>query len=235
MHFPTLTWTLLPSLLPFATGSPLDSSRRATVDISTISLPTSSLPTPADSLTLKYVLLGVGTQNYTCASSTSTTIPVANGALADLFDFSPFLAGPTPLVTSNMQTVPPLALSLSHTYPQMFDNLRLKKIGRHFFAAGGVPTFDLTGVSPRGTKISGKKIAGTPAPAGACSGTEGEGAVDWLYLTDAGLGGATTSANLKGGAVYRVETAGGKAPATCEGQGADVVVPYTTEYWIYGS
>jgi hypothetical protein len=41
-------------------------------------MPQSTLPAPVGDL--KYVVLGVGTQNYTCATSDDTTKPVALGA-----------------------------------------------------------------------------------------------------------------------------------------------------------
>lgn len=50
------------------------------------SLSTSKLPPPSATLLLKYVLLGRGTQNYTCSRNGSPPIP--NGAVARLYDLS---------------------------------------------------------------------------------------------------------------------------------------------------
>ena len=44
--------------------------------------PKSALPPPS-SLQPKYVALGVGTQNYTCASASDKHVPSANGALGE--------------------------------------------------------------------------------------------------------------------------------------------------------
>jgi hypothetical protein len=66
-------------------------------------------------------------------------------------------------------------------------------------------------------------VANVPAPKGSI-----QPSVDWLFLQDDGRG---VSKNLK--AVYRVETAGGSAPATCSSAGV-VKVPYAAEYWFYG-
>jgi Protein of unknown function (DUF3455) len=76
-----------------------------------------------------------------------------------------------------------------------------------------------------------KKIGDIPAPKGAAAGANGEAAVDWLALSDDGKG---TSVGL--GEVYRVETAGGDPPETCEGIKSDTVfsVQYSAEYWFYG-
>jgi hypothetical protein len=46
-------------------------------------LPTSTLPTPDGEL--KYVLLGVGTQNYTCTSSGPDATPGTTGATGKFF------------------------------------------------------------------------------------------------------------------------------------------------------
>jgi hypothetical protein len=101
-------------------------------------------------------------------------------------------------------------------------------IGSHYFGADGTPTFDL--VTAREILFS-KKIGAIPAPNGAPRGANGEGAVDWLALSDDGMG---MSVGLR--EVYRVETAGGNPPATCEGIEENVVfsVQYSAQYWFYG-
>lgn len=101
-------------------------------------------------------------------------------------------------------------------------------LGSHYFTADGTPTFDLVTVREI---LSAKKIGDIPAPKGAASGANGEGAVDWLALSDSGKG---MSVGL--GEVYRVETAGGNPPGTCQGIKSDTVfsVQYSAEYWFYG-
>ena len=42
--------------------------------------PQSALPCPDASLALKYVMLGIGTQNYTCTSGDPTAAPGTTGA-----------------------------------------------------------------------------------------------------------------------------------------------------------
>lgn len=56
---------------------------------------------------------------------------------------------------------------------------------------------------------------------------EAFGAVDWLKLGDVGGGRGLSE-------VYRVETAGGKAPGVCPREGGMVVVQYAAVYWFYG-
>ena len=183
-----------------------------------------SLPTPTS--TLKAIAIGRGTQNYTCTTtntlSSSVPTPVAIGAMADLLDASPLLT-----------LVPPQEgisiLSLLPEYLVNFDTDLITEypiplLGHHYFNSAGQPTFDLgtTGF------LTAKKTGDIPAPAGAYpgSGGQGFGAVDWLSLVDAG-----GSTGVHG--VYRVDTAGGKAPPTCAGQDQNIEVQYSALYWFY--
>ncbi|KAL8951664.1 MAG: hypothetical protein Q9222_002392 [Ikaeria aurantiellina] len=182
-----------------------------------------SLPAPTAGFSLKAITLGRGTQNYTCAAGSSAA-PVAVGAKADLLDVSPLL----PLLPSSQSQI---ILNLLPEYLVSFDfaiieNASIPILGKHFFDAAGVPTFDLgaTGL------LKAKKVANIAAPATACKGAngKGDGAVDWLALTE-----APGSNKLK--EVYRVETAGGKAPASCGGGAAhNITVQYAAQYWFFG-
>ena len=105
-------------------------------------------------------------------------------------------------------------------------------LGDHFFSPLTVntPTFSLNKVkaNPFPLAFVTKKDE-MIAPKSACPGVKGEGAIKWLRLVD--------EANLsKGGinTVYRLETAGGSAPATCEGQRKTFEVLYAAQYWVYG-
>lgn len=67
------------------------------------------------------------------------------------------------------------------------------------------------------------------APAGSVVGqnNSGNGAVPWLYLQ-------TTNGTVGGyKAVYRVNTAGGQPPATCQGMPNVFTVQYAAEYYFY--
>ena len=67
------------------------------------------------------------------------------------------------------------------------------------------------------------------APANAIKGQNGvgNGAVAWLYLNTTNA----TQGDVR--AVYRVNTAGGNPPKTCEGSDAVFSVQYAAEYWFY--
>jgi hypothetical protein len=180
-------------------------------------------------LTLKHVTIGSGVQNYTCKSGQYK--PTAIGALATLYDAT--VLAYTSL--SKLNTVPayavqqPLTSALIFGNPLSIPNIgSFPVIGSHYFGADGTPTFDLVTVREI---LFAKKIGDIPAPKGATTGTNGEGAVDWLALSDNGNG---LSVGLK--EVYRVETASGNPPETCEEIKPDTVfsVQYSAEYWFYG-
>jgi len=192
-------------------------------------MPTSALPAPTGEL--KYVLLGVGTQNYTCTSGNDAAAPGTTGASAQLYDIGSALNN-DPMAKWKIPSISPLALSLS-TSPQVLDwSLETQGynhlVGHHFFWAA--PVFALDQLAKTGYPVAQVgKVNDTAAPASACPGLTGEGAVRWLFLKDTkglSVGGVDT--------VYRVETAGGAAPATCKGMKPSFEVKYATQYWVYG-
>ncbi|KAH6713132.1 hypothetical protein BKA61DRAFT_70440 [Leptodontidium sp. MPI-SDFR-AT-0119] len=185
-------------------------------------LPTSGNPTelPATTLALKYVAIGRGIQNYTCATSTSPAVAI--GAIATLFDATSLAY----MSTKALHAIPPIAVNMPLPKSSASINIAnssLKPLGNHYFDAAGTPVFDLTTAKK---SLFAAKVANVSAPADASKGPGGQGAVDWLYLTSKP---AYTSVGL--GAVYRVVTAGGKAVCTEAGSQS---VQYAAEYWFYG-
>jgi len=193
----------------------------------TLTLPSCALP-PPNGTVLKYVALGLGTQNYTCATPHSTAVPAGNGAKAQLYDVGWFLE----IDQAMIPALPPMALGMfgmSNGELNLAHMLGLPVLGRHFFNAALQPTFDLFAVN---AQLLAKKVGDIPAPAGASAGPDGSGAVDWLYLADNSNGNGATFGGIN--SVYRVETAGGKSPPTCANSSASFEVVYATEYWFYG-
>lgn len=239
MHSSTLLLSLLSATTTFALPQPGPLYIRSSSAASQVALPASTLPLPAANLTLQYVTLGIGTQNYSCATTpnNASATPTPKGAKATLYDASFILSqGPPAMKASTEKMLPALALSLWETYQVTPDQwpapMQLFALGHHFFSAAGVPTFVLDGASPK-AQIQGKKTGNVAAPADACPGLAGEGAVDWLQLTDNGAG-FSAGTVLARGVLYRVETAGGAAPKTCDGLAGDVIVKYAAEYFFYG-
>lgn len=100
----------------------------------------------------------------------------------------------------------------------------LHKAGNHIFNGLGTPCFNLGDLGD----FQGKKVPGADlvAPKGSSQGDNGLGSVNWLKLSDAG-----GSQGIK--EAYRVNTAGGKPPASCEGQDEELTSPYASLYWFY--
>ncbi|RGP64745.1 hypothetical protein FSPOR_7681 [Fusarium sporotrichioides] len=202
------------------------------------------LPSPPQGATLKHIALGFGIQNYTCADAAAT--PAAQGALAVLYDVTHLYPGQGPAslrpdkwasLTSEVLNTGKIPLnlndngvgaSLTNPFPKKSSfkldgpPKNLPYLGHHFFNAAGVPTFDLDAANQL---LVCKKLDGIKAPASAPAGPEGTGAVDWLYLGDAG-------GSIGVSYVYRVLTAGG-ASHGCKAKGVDST-SYTTLYWFYG-
>jgi len=189
-------------------------------------LPTTntSATLPTTTLSLVYVAVGRGIQNYSCASVGAA--PVAVGAIATLYDATPLAEWSMDVLNSipgsAVNDAPPAA-GQDYTLPAPANDLAL--LGHHYFAADGTPTFDLTSVSKL---LYGSKNGDIKAPANAPVGPAGTGAVDWLSL----VAKASYDASIGLGQVYRVETAGGSAPASCTSTDL-ITVQYSAEYWFY--
>lgn len=197
-----------------------------------------SLPPPTD-LTLKFITIGHGVQNYTCPPlsnpQNSSVAPVAIGALATLYDVTP-LALLSPHLISQL---PPLAASLPLTSSFIVPNTPLfldgvgtfPVLGGHFFAADATPIFDLF---TAGAKIASTVVKKVSAPAESDKGLEGTGAVPWLALSKKVDADGTAVVGTVGlSQVFRVDTAGGNPPTTCAGIEGTISVPYAAAYHFY--
>ncbi len=183
------------------------------------SLPKSDLP--PTSLTLQYIVLGKGTQNYTCANASS--IPVAAGALATLYDVSCQITDQKSRRKFDQKLIPDfLKKFLKPIQDLLPPKASAASVGDHYFRDGSTPLFVLND----GSFIAAGKVAGCAAPSSA-TGNENGAAVDWLKL-------ARKQGEVSDGIeeVYRVQTAGGRAPAACSKAGL-MTVDYVAEYWMY--
>lgn len=91
--------------------------------------------------------------------------------------------------------------------------------GHHYFTDATTPFFNLITANDDYGSVATKKLNATSSPNGPSN-------VPWLKL------------NAKDGPwnfkeVYRVNTVGGVAPATCDGQPENIEVQYAAEYWLY--
>ncbi|KAF7186002.1 hypothetical protein HII31_12665 [Pseudocercospora fuligena] len=199
-------------------------------------------PIPTPSGTPKYILLGLGYQNYTCdASKTWVQTTPSAGAVADLYDITHTVTTQTEDVFSASSAksfercleLTRCAPDYSNGYCDQCHEISAAAFdrnyaGHHFFDqvdGTQTPNFD---VSKFGDFLSGKKTGSADAPGDAYDGSNGLGAVNWLYVVDNGSG---RTHGVK--SVYRVQTAAGVAPEICDKEGLRLQVPYATEYWFY--
>jgi len=178
---------------------------------------------PALTSAPRYTAVGVGMQNYTCASGKYSSI----GAVARLFDASCLYGKPEFLTiendTYNIWNQRP------DYYPQDTDmanqfkkDFNIDPIGNHYFAyLNGTlsPVFDFTSTGrTKGNPNAiffGKKIADVPSPDGSLN-------VDWLALQN--VSGQLSTM------VYRIKTVKGQPPATCTPGSPNITVKYAAQY-----
>lgn len=200
-------------------------------DLSNVVMPQAPvpLPPPSPGSVLAHIVVGRGTQNYTCSEDSAEIIPVANGAIATLYNAT-CVAANFPELLSLM---PKVALQFPPPEPDMEKEKRMPAnilySGHHYFTDSTTPIFDLnTEGYPLGV-VAAKKLNGTDAPVGAPKGPAGMGAgsVPWLLL------GAKDSTSTPWKEIYRLVTAGGMPPKNCAGQPSVMEVPYSAQYWLY--
>jgi hypothetical protein len=175
---------------------------------------------PGTNLTLQYVALGLGTQNYFCPVLDSP--PVQVGASATLFDV-------TTLAYDNqtaLNSLPPLVVHSLLLPSRLRLNAPFRAIilGYHFFDSAGTPVFDLFSANKI---LYGTKIAEIEAPETANKGPSGTGAVNWLLLGSK-AGSKSSGCSL----VYIVVTAGGRPPLHYAHLGT-LIIHYAAEFWFF--
>jgi hypothetical protein len=203
--------------LPLTGGkpiSPVDIQSKLTANSGAMELPSTNLTT------LVAVAIGRGIQNYTCA--TTSSIPVALGALATLFDATALAY----LNEGLLNTLPGLIvhLPLPSSGKLAMAGCDSDILGHHYFDAAGTPTFNLSTLNKIGYV---GKTASISAPVSASKGPAGTGAVPWLQLNK-----KTGYTSVGISQVYRVETAGGNPELTCTVAGI-MSIPYSAEYWFF--
>ena len=185
------------------------------------------LPEPAG-LSLFQVVIGRGTQNYTCDLANATATPVAVGAVATLFNVS-CIAADMPAL---LEKLPAIALDLPiPTSDDPNSPIVQDMSGHHYFTDSTTPFFNLdTSLHQYGMGALAKANA-SDAPSGAYVGQygQGDGAVQWLKLAAS----TTDTTDNKWKAIYRLNTAGGVPPTSCTGLQPAFEIQYAAEYWLF--
>lgn len=123
---------------------------------------------------------------------------------------------------SVLASIPAIALTQSIDLNQ--DVQKYTVSGHHEFTAAGVPLFMLNVGASNYGYVMAKSAANSTAPADAVKGENGLGSVPWLKLN-------AVEGDYK--EIYRLQTAGGVAPKTCDGQASKFYVQYAAEYWFW--
>lgn len=173
---------------------------------------------------VKYNMKLMGNKNYSCETSTSDSTPEAIGAVANLYNATCIAAN----YPDMLATLPNTAYKMSNinNLSSTLPPANLDLLGHHFFQ-GSTPVFNLDTTPQRQYGIAFTKVQKKlDAPSDAVYGDNG--AVKWLYLST--IDG--TVGDYK--SVYRVNTAGGAAPKTCENMPSVITVQYAANYFFYG-
>ncbi|KAJ6555834.1 hypothetical protein B0H19DRAFT_1261982 [Mycena capillaripes] len=156
-----------------------------------------------------FVALGVGVQNYTCSSATSTYASI--GAVASLFDISCL---ESTRVFGSIQTLAGVGTPFL--------------LGFHYFVTspsgtGISPKWDFTStgnfVGNANAFVLGAKVGDVLAPKNSATN------VDWLALNN--VQGSLASK------IFRIDTVGGQPPTSCVPGSAPISVKYTAKYFLY--
>jgi len=190
-----------------------------TCDLSTLQMPAAptALPAPPTGSVLTHVAIGRGTQNYSCATNTASSVPVQVGANATLFNFTCVAAQYPTLFNGIPQIAYKFPIPELSTPQNPAQNLLS---GEHYFLDTTTPFFDLDLGSKQLGEVACTKTNASNAPNPSSD-------VPWLHLKVKSADGTTITD------VYRLETVGGVAPATCSGQPSLIYVQYAAQYWFY--
>ncbi|KAF2084921.1 hypothetical protein K490DRAFT_75564 [Saccharata proteae CBS 121410] len=203
-------------------------------DLSSVSMPLSqasspsTLPSPSEGLVLSHVAVGRGTQNYTCSGLSPSATPKAVGALATLFNATCASVDSPDL----LYTMPSVALQ--YDVPNAQSALQAYDIllsGHHYFTNTTTPFFNLDTSDHEYGLMAGKKTDSANAPADAIVGQNGKGygAVAWLKISSLDEDGFAFKE------VYRLNTAGGQPPSSCQNETGDFTVEYAATYWLWAA
>jgi len=201
-------------------------SKPPTCDVTQARMPQAPVPLPAPSEghKVKHVAVGRGTQNYTCEANNKDAKPEAAGALAYLYDASCIAA----LYPDLLERIPAMALRFNLSDATQLGASPLSPTGIHYFSGPKTAYFKLADGKghDKGEAYCAKESA-SDAPLTAAVGQKDEKAVPWLMLKTH----EPTTGKIQ--EVYRVDTAGGSPPATCEGMSETFEVEYASVYWFW--
>ncbi|KAJ7668946.1 hypothetical protein B0H17DRAFT_1247984 [Mycena rosella] len=213
----------LSSAALLVSAGPTLSSRACNTSTAVMDLPAGQTQLVSPTSAPLFVLLGVGIQNYTCSSTTSTYTSI--GAVASLFDISCLEKSQFASVQTKAYTAwdSPAAGACASEIGSRVGAPKL--LGFHYFVTspsgtGISPKWDFTSTARVPTAyVIGAKTGDITAPTASATN------VDWLELN--GVQGALATK------IFRVDTVNGQPPASCVAGSAPISVKYTAKYYLY--
>ncbi|KAJ7736156.1 hypothetical protein B0H16DRAFT_1380142 [Mycena metata] len=214
---------VLSSATLLVSGIPTPSNTCCNTSKAVMDLPANQTTLVAPTTAPLFLALGVGVQNYSCSSTTSTYSSI--GAVASLFDIS--CLDRTPAFT----TIQTTAFDVWSKAPPSVKATSIGStalLGYHYF----VTSPSGTGISPMWDFTSTGKLAGN-ATAFVMAAKVGDMVavtspatnVDWLALDR--VEGQLASK------IFRIDTVGGQPPTSCVPGSAPISVKYTAKYFLY--
>ncbi|CAE6458935.1 unnamed protein product [Rhizoctonia solani] len=224
MHLPGFV-TIILSALTLALAVPTGKDHGCSVSHAKLDLPDTQAISIPDGVKPEYIVLAIGTQNYTCTNAGNYS---TSGVLSILIDISCLHASNSTAFEDVQNSAYNLFLTSQNEMPtlnQIQGAIGYPPfiLGDHYFtprASTIAPEFDFR-KSQEGNAdafVIGRQVGGIPSP-------EGSQNIDWLQLE------ATEGQLAK--YIYRVDTRGGQPPESCSGEGQDRIVPYTAKYWFF--
>ncbi|KAF9459680.1 hypothetical protein BDZ94DRAFT_1312187 [Collybia nuda] len=206
--------------LPKGLGSSCDVSHAQ------INLPTTPPMLVAPTGTPSFIVLSMGTENYTCTSA-GTYMNI--GAVAELFDISCLYKTPIQEAAYALWNAAPPSVTPLDLIASLHNSTSHAILGQHYVirnpitGTGGVPKWDFTSQGVYKGNANAFVVANidsaVPAPNPANA--------PYLRLTHL-LGDLADQ-------IYRVDTKGGQPPAgSCTPGSPVIAVRYTAKYWLFG-
>ena len=137
-----------------------------------------------------------------------------------------------------LSLAPPAALTVpSPVRSEVLFPANIVHSGNHYFVDATTPVFNLHTQNTNYGIWFAKKVANTTAPTDAAKGPDGSAAVPWLKLEVQSPPEGADTIDCQGGVkeIFRINTAGGSPPKTCEGMPPTFQVEYAAEYWFWAA
>ncbi|KAB5589396.1 putative effector protein [Ceratobasidium theobromae] len=215
---------VIASAMALVSASPMKKWHGCDVSGAELDLPSTNVISVPKGTKPEYIVLGIGTQNYTCTAAGNYTSAGAVATLIDiscLYQYNPKLFEDVqdrvynlmPMYGHNIPSWHKIEAVLGH-YPYI--------VGDHYFIPedGAIaPKFGFrrSGKGDVDAFTVDKRVGGIPSP-------ENSRNIDWLQLQ-------STAGELSK-YTFRVDTQGGQPPKSCHKEGHTITVPYTTKYWF---